>query len=43
MQCKDLSAEKISRSNGGIARKSGKNPGDPLTVADFRTYVNSIM
>lgn len=43
VQSKDLSAEKISRSNGGIARKSGKNPGDPLTVADFRTYVNSIM
>jgi hypothetical protein len=33
-----VSAETISRQNGGIAKAAGKKPGDPLTKGDFRVY-----
>ncbi len=36
-----LSPELISRQNSGIAIKSGKQPGEPLTVADFKVYANA--
>lgn len=42
IQAPRLSAQIISESNPAIARAAGKNPGDPLTVADFIAYVNSI-
>lgn len=42
VQSKELSAEKISASNPAIACAAGKSPGTPLTIADFRTYVNCI-
>jgi hypothetical protein len=36
-----LSPELISRQNSGIAKKAGKQPGEPLTVADFKIYANA--
>jgi hypothetical protein len=36
-----LSPELISKQNAGIAIKAGKQPGEPLTVADFKTYANA--
>jgi len=41
VQSKNLSAEKISLSNPGIAKAAGKTPGTPLTKSDFRKYVYS--
>ena len=38
---KYLSPELISRQNGGIAKKAGKQPGEPITVGDFKIYANS--
>jgi DNA-binding Xre family transcriptional regulator len=37
-----LSAQKISSQNPAIARAAGKKPGDPLTIGDFKKYVNQI-
>jgi len=42
VQAKGLSAASVSKQNPVIARAAGKLPGTPLTVADFRAYVNSI-
>jgi len=36
-----LSPELISKQNSGIAIKAGKQPGEPLTVADFKVYANA--
>jgi hypothetical protein len=36
-------AETVSIQNTPIARAAGKTPGTPLTVGDFRKYVNSIL
>jgi len=42
LQFGNLSAASISQNNPAIARAAGKTPGQPLTVADFKIYVNSI-
>ena len=38
-----VSAETVSIQNTPIANAAGKTPGTPLTVGDFRKYVNSIL
>lgn len=43
IQSSKQSAELISKQNPGIAKAAGKNPGDPLTVADFYKYVSSLL
>jgi hypothetical protein len=41
MRTKKTSAELISKQNPVIARAAGKQPGEPLTVGDFRKYARS--
>lgn len=41
IQSKNLTPEKVSKQNGVIAKKAGKTPGEPLTVADFKKYANA--
>lgn len=43
IQSSKETAELISKQNPAIARAAGKNPGDPLTVADFYKYVSSLL
>jgi hypothetical protein len=43
LEFKGLPATLISSKNPGIARAAGKSPGTPLTVGDFKLYVNSIL
>lgn len=43
IQTAKQSAKLISEQNPGIARRAGKNPGDPLTVADFYKYVSTLL
>lgn len=43
VQYTGASAATVSRQNGGIARAVGKKPGEPVTVGDFKVYVNSII
>jgi hypothetical protein len=36
------SPERISKQNPAIARAAGKKPGEPLTIQDFRRYVDTV-
>jgi hypothetical protein len=38
----DLTAAQISLANPLVAEAAGKKPGQPLTIADFKKYVNKI-
>jgi hypothetical protein len=38
---RNLSAQTISSQNPVIARAAGKQPGEPLTIGDFRVYANA--
>ena len=42
IQSKDLSAYKVSYSNPAISCAAGKQPGEALTIADFKKYVDCI-
>jgi hypothetical protein len=42
IQANGLSAYIVSYQNPGIACAAGKLPGTPLTVKDFKTYVDCI-
>ena len=42
IESSDLSAYNISKSNPGIACRAGKKPGEPLTITDFKKYVDCI-
>lgn len=42
IQSSDLSAYIVSYQNPAIACKAGKQPGEPLTIADFKKYVDCI-